>query len=297
MALYKSFPTRSGPIRVPVSSRRSALAALALYSACRGRAVLAQRAAWAWVALLGPRALFGRSAPWQPIGGDAWPALADHWRSTIGRFDEVAGYVRSDPSRGGFAVLLLERGRPLAFVKAQPAPSTCIEDEARAMRLASLGAPTAFRVPAVIDAGRIGSWSYYAVEPLPAVLHRVPVRPPLGAIVRDLDRVLAALPRPEGTPSHWRPMHGDFTPWNLREVGAGTLYLVDWEHAAWGPPGADEVLYRATANALDATPVGRVDAGDEAIYFWHERIESRPGDARDKRLDDSILEALDAMRR
>jgi Phosphotransferase enzyme family len=296
MRMYKGFPASSGPIRVPLSSRRAALAGLALYSACRGPAVLAQRAAWAWVTLLGPHALIGRSVPWQPIDGDAWQALADHWRATIGRFDEVAGYVRSDQSRGGFAVLLLDRGHPVAFVKAHPGPSSSIQDEERAMRLAWLAAPTAFRVPAVMDGGRVGEWSYYAVQPLPTALHRAPVRPPLTAIVRDLDRVLAQLPRPMGTPAHWRPMHGDLTPWNLREVPGNALYLVDWEHAAWGPPGADEMLYRATASALDGTPVEHCGWYGEAIDFWSERIASRSGDARDKRLDRATLAALETMR-
>ena len=50
-------------------------------------------------------------------------------------------------------------------------------------------------------------------------------------------------------------MHGDFTPWNLRSSRTRALSLVDWEDAGWGPPDADEVLYRAVSAALTRPPV------------------------------------------
>jgi hypothetical protein len=247
------------------------------------------------VSLLGPRALIGRSAPWQPMSRDAWETLAFRWRTTLGAFDEVAGYQRTDASRGGVALLLLDQDRPVAFVKLQPGQSPAIEAEARATDLAWRGAPATFRVPGLLDAGDVGGWSFCAVEALPPRIHRMPADPPLRQIGRDLDRVLGGVPRPSGTPAHWRPMHGDFTPWNLRELDRGVFYLIDWEHVAWGPPSADEVLYRATAIALGRTPAGQLDGAGEAIEFWRSRIAPRPGDARDKRLDRAILRALDAM--
>ncbi len=90
-------------------------------------------------------------------------------------------------------------------------------------------------------------------------------------------------------------MHGDFTPWNLRSAGRGPLSLVDWEDAGWGPPHADEVLYRAVSAALGGgQPVGEVPAG-EAADFWIDRVGARVGNGSGE-VDDAfgkrILEAL-----
>jgi aminoglycoside phosphotransferase (APT) family kinase protein len=65
------------------------------------------------------------------------------------------------------------------------------------------------------------------------------------------------LPRPHGIPAHWRPIHGDYVPWNLREDGRGQLWLLDWEDAAWGPPLADLVRYIVAYQSLGGTsPAG-----------------------------------------
>ena len=42
------------------------------------------------------------------------------------------------------------------------------------------------------------------------------------------------LPRADGIPPHWRPIHGDYVPWNLREDDRGQLWLLDWEDAGGG---------------------------------------------------------------
>ena len=91
-------------------------------------------------------------------------------------------------------------------------------------------------------------------------------------------------------------MHGDFTPWNLRQLESGELVLLDWEEAGWGPPGADAVLYRAAASALSQSYTAPCSDG-EAIQFWRARISKRDGDARDRRLDEGMLRALAEMER
>ena len=63
---YKDFPPGWGHLRIPTSSRRAALAALAMHSPCKRRGVYFQRAAWIVSSLLGPKALLGREAPWNP---------------------------------------------------------------------------------------------------------------------------------------------------------------------------------------------------------------------------------------
>ncbi|HET9011444.1 MAG TPA: phosphotransferase, partial [Gemmatimonadaceae bacterium] len=288
MPSYKAFPPSWGPLRIPLSSRRAALAGLSLYSACRPRALLAQRTAWVSVALLGPRALTGRSAPWDPIPPAEWQALEEAWRAEFGAFDEIAGYQRTDPTRGGVAMLLLNAGRAVAFVKARRGDDASLAREVWATQAAWRAPLRSFRVAEPLGSGEVAGWTFAAFAPLPARPHQPPAHPPLHSIVAELDQVLDALPRSAATPANWRPMHGDFTPWNLRQTDGRALYLVDWEDVSWAPPGADEVLYRATAAALNHQPAQPVHA-PEAIAFWRARIAARCGDQRDQRLRAGIL--------
>jgi hypothetical protein len=91
-------------------------------------------------------------------------------------------------------------------------------------------------------------------------------------------------------------MHGDFTPWNLRQLRGGALVLVDWENAGWAPPGADEVFYRATWAALRHRLPGGCDA-HESIQFWRDRVLAQPENVRDHRLAQALGEAFDRMAR
>ena len=112
--------------------------------------------------------------------------------------------------------------------------------------------PRSFLAPQPLAAGSTGPWHYLASAPLPPGLHGPARRPPLADILADIDTALGSLPRSSETPAHWRPMHGDFAPWNLRTLAGGGLALIDWEAAGWGPPGADRVFYEATSAALAA---------------------------------------------
>ena len=95
-------------------------------------------------------------------------------------------------------------------------------------------------------------------------------------------------PAGPGTPAHWRPIHGDYVPWNLREDDRGQLWLLDWEDARWGPPLADLVRYIVAYHSLGwssadriATVVRRtvgaesVEALLEVATFWlsHENLQ------------------------
>ena len=99
------------------------------------------------------------------------------------------------------------------------------------------------------------------------------------------------LPLPAGTPAHWRPMHGDYVPWNLREDPRGQLWLIDWEDARWGPPLADLVRYVVAYHSLGwssadriATAVRRtvgaepVEALLEVARFWLSHENLQPGE-------------------
>jgi phosphotransferase family enzyme len=291
---YKDFPPGWGHITVPTSSRSAALAGLGLYSPCRRSAAWAQWAARACVMLFGPAALPGRSFPWVPVSPAEWSELSDAWRRELGAFDEMAGYSRLQASRTGMAVLLLRAGSPIAFVKLRQGESESLFNERRALDAVWNYQPRAFQVPKPLQSGYAAGWHYLVSTPLPPGLHRPPSNPPLAEILGQLEAALACLPRPSGVPDHWRPMHGDFAPWNLRQLPRGPLVLVDWENAGWGPPGADEVLYRATWAALRHRSPDRCDAR-ESVQFWRERLLAQPENVRDHRLAQALGETLDRM--
>jgi hypothetical protein len=300
--LHKGFPPGWNHLRIPLAGRRAALAGLSLYPACRPRAVWGQRIAWLGVALFGPRCLPGSALHWTPVGGGVWEELTDRWRTEIGAFDAVAGYERALSSRPGFAVLLLRRGAPLAFAKLRPQGDVerSLDMEERALQLVSRARPTAFIAPRVLSSGVASGWRYFLASALPSRLHRVPQSPPLTEIAAEIRTTLEGLPRRPETPSHWQPMHGDFTPWNLRE-SRRQLFLVDWEHAQWGPPHADEIGYRISASGLGLA--GGAEAWSpppdclEAIQYWAGQASQWGGSQRDDQHTAFALRALRRMER
>ena len=299
---YKSFPPGWKHLMIPTSSRRAALAGLSLYAASRAPAVWGQRIAWAGVALFGPHILPGRARTWTPIDADVWQELARRWRKELGPFDEVAGYRRTLSSRVGFAALLLWRGAPLAFVKLRPEGDAghASNVEELALRMIEASWPRSFSAPRLLAAGVVGPWRYFCTSALPSRLHRAPSSPPLSEITAEIQAGLAALPRPTGTPSHWQGMHGDFTPWNLRQSGA-RMFLVDWEHAGWGPPNADEIGYRLAAALIGvstgAMPWSPTPNDLEAIRFWAAQASGWTGSRRDDQYVARALRMLGAMER
>jgi hypothetical protein len=291
---FKDFPPGWGHLKVPVSSRRAALAGLGLYSPCRSRARWAHRAVRACVAIFGPLVLPGKSVRWAPMSEVEWLELSNAWRRELGAFEEVAGYRRLQASRTGLALLLLHKGSPVAFVKLRRGDCVGLFNERRALEAVWSYRPRHFQVPEPIHSGSAGGWHYLISTPLLAGLHRPPRNPPLRAILEELGAALADLPRPSTTPGHWRPMHGDFAPWNLRERRRGPLVLVDWEDAGWGPPGADEVFYRATWAALGRQLLDQCEA-QEAVEFWRQRVLPEPENARDYRLAQGLRVILGRM--
>jgi len=145
-------------------------------------------------------------------------------------------------------------GAPRVFVVVEPPNRETVTDRLPATR--------SFRVATCIDSFCEDRWSVRSFEPLPR-LHR-PARWDSSRIQRvseEVSRVLEPLlPRVDGIPAHWRPMHGDFVPWNLREDSQGQLWLLDWEDAGWGPPYADLVRYIVAYHSLGWTRPTRIAA-------------------------------------
>lgn len=283
---------------VPTTSARAARAGLALYAPCRPLAVWGWRASWHLVGLLGRRAVPGRTETWSPpMPASIWRELRQEWTSLVGTFDAVAIHQPRQRSRTGLGVLLISDDIPIAFVKLRShGAAGPLAAEAQALQLVGEARPTRFTAPRFIHLGRCRGWDHLVMSALPPILHRIPSRPPLEALSADITRVLAGLPRQDGVPEHWRPMHGDFTPWNLRS-SRGRLTLVDWEDSDWAPPHADVVLYGATHQALGGRPVASAAGAAEAVDFWIDRVSTRmdaAADDVDRAFGERLLQALAA---
>jgi hypothetical protein len=297
---FKRFPPQSGVVRVPTSSRASALAGLTMYSPCRPAAVFAHRMAWVTTALFGPVILPGRARPWIcPIESQIWSDLLEAWSNVIGAFDTFAVYERPPGPRPGLAILLIKDGQSVGFVKVRRNNPEALANEARALQLVWASRPRSFLVSEPLDAGQIAGWHYLMVTSSQSRLHRMPRDCPLRSILEEVGVGLEALPRSADVPRHWVPMHGDLSVWNLREAlfGRTPPSLMDWEYAGWGPPGADETWYRASLAAVAGIKPS-ASAHEEAILYWEDWVRSwstaDPMDARSVLL---LLGALASMHR
>lgn len=293
--MYARFPPGHGKVSVPLGSRRVAMAGLSLYVASRRVAVLAQRAAWVMVALSGTRVL-GRRLPWSPpMGGDVWRGLLREWRKAVGPFDDIAVYEPRQASRHRMAALLLQDGKAKAFVKADPA-GRGLEIERRVLAAFEERPASSFRTPVTVGNGRCEDWGWLAMAALPCRHpHRAARSVRLGALVEEVQGGVASVLDPGDAPAGWRPMHGDLAPWNLRRVGRGLPWLLDWEESSWGPPGADATYFRATSALVTG---GRPESRDlDAIRFWQTRLKERAFCASDRSLNLALIETLGAMYR
>lgn len=299
---FKTFPPGWNNIRVPTHRKEATLAGIATYGPCARRGEWAQSAAWGLVTLGGPRLLPGRAAAWQPpIAPDHWQALLDELRAAAGPFDSHTVYERRD-NREGLLMLLLNGAASVGFVKARRGEAAGLDREEAALNLAESAAVRSFRTPRVLGSGSVAGWRYVVTSAMPPRMHRMPDGAPAPAVLEDIAVALAGLDRPGGTPEGWKPSHGDFTPWNLRRIGDTTPWLIDWEDAGWAPPGADEVLYLASAYAI-GRPVGEIrpDAA-EAVAYWWDEITRRTNEKLSigvelQPIDYGLIEVLDASKR
>jgi hypothetical protein len=176
------------------------------------------------------------------------------------------------------------RSTPLAFVKVGTNPLTreLVTREATALRDVAARGPDAVTVPAVLDLSDFAGLTVLALEPLPtwerggqpdrlrleaaataiADIAPTPAGPlaglPLWPRLRDQLEAMAETPnrsrlvaahdelgrRAQEIPLRGGASHGDWSPWNLRQVGT-RLLAWDWERYDVGiPSGSDLVHYR-----------------------------------------------------
>ncbi|MDR7382459.1 phosphotransferase [Promicromonospora iranensis] len=291
--VYQLIRPRMGTrnVLVPAGSRRGALAGISLITRSKAAALAAQWGLYYATAVLGTRFVPGERVNWEPPGGGArWDALT----TCLGPFDDLALYERPQASRTGLAALLLREGRPVGFLKLREEPAE-LDREHRAMVALTDARPETFRVPRVLDRGSTDGWHWMLIEAMPPRPAAPARRIVLPRVLADIQRCLEPLlPRARDVPVHWRPMHGDLTPWNLRRCGRGLPWLIDWEDAAWAPPGADQVYYAVTSAAV----LGRSSVAPsepehvEAARFWLDRMTARSGDDHDAPLTARLITEL-----
>lgn len=272
--LFVRFPPGRGNVFVPVEGRPDTLAGLSLYAGCRRHVLLGQRLAGFAVAAAGSRALPGARLEWRPpMPHEQWEDLLATWRGKLGAFERFALIVRRQHSRSGFGLLLLHAGSPVAFVKVRD-DARPLTQEAQALTLLQDRPVKAMEAPAPLGLATSGELTWLATSPMTSRPHRPEPHAPIMAVLAEVQDRLSALPRPADTPPHWEPMHGDLTPWNLR-WSTGRRWLLDWEDAGYGPPGADELYYRLTCASVGVPTVPATTPSDEAVHFWLSAVDER----------------------
>lgn len=260
------------------------MAGLAMYTPSKRRSMLAHRAAFALVGIAGARVLPGETHAWDPpFEPTTWSKLTQLWREQLGPFDDMAIHLRRPARRQGVSLLLTAAGTPVTFVKLRSERPERLAVECSVLNCLHDRTQQA-AVPAVCATGEVDCWHYLALSPLPAKIHKLAADPPAVAIVDEYSHTLEAAwarQRPRDAGSDWLPMHGDFTPWNLRALSSGRLVLFDWEDAEWAPPRADLLWYDATiARKRFRTQPSGVVHSDEVVQFWIDRLSgvARPAD-------------------
>ncbi len=289
------FPPGRDGLRVPVRDRRSALSGLAMGSPSSRRAELAHTAAWWAVKLFGPRILPGPRRRWEPaIDLEVWDRILTGVEATIGSWEDMAVYERRE-GRRGFLFAPLVDGRPLAVVRIGAVGDEGVAHEVAALDRLEQYCPVSFVTPRVLSVGEAKGWTYAVLTSLDLGRHRMLPECPRAEVTEELQAALVSLPRPEGTPEHWLPAHGDFAPWNLRTSRGLIPALLDWEVSGWAPPGADRVYYWVSAGAIGRV-VDRGYVGDhpEAIEYWQSKLDGRREAQRQKGLEPPMLTTTQA---
>lgn len=192
------------------------------------------------------------TAPLRPSAGWTWPdagpdELVTRLHDVLPDLEIIAAVVPRQTGRRRLSALCRWRDDDLVLKLGMPADG--LETEAAALRALTRRPLPGIRTPRLIEAGRLDEAEFVLTTALALGRQRPAIDAPLRTFEADLGERLAGLPRPEDTPPHFVPVHGDLAPWNLRRTGHG-LALFDWEAAGWGPPGSDLAFYRRSCQSL-----------------------------------------------
>lgn len=285
---FKKYPPGLGNIVLPAAPRITAIRGSSLYAPSRPRGIILHNASRLLLRMVGTAWLTTVPREDIPVDEKDWIGLVSSLRAADIPVDGVAFNGRTQTGRVGFSALTIGKAGASAFVRV--AAGAVLDAECRGVSMVERSAPSSFIYPRLLLRGSCGSIEFAAYSAVLTGVHGPPQRPDIGRIISEIQHALRDLPKPKDTPSHWRPMHGDFTPWNLREQRK-KLVLIDWEAAAWGPPHADETLYIATSKVLGLTPPDGI-VSREAADFWINRLRRRHPNVRDRRLHTALQQAL-----
>ncbi len=223
---FRRYPPGLGHVLIPTRPRSAGVHASSLYAATRFRAVAGHRVGRLLIAVAGTGWLPRASLEQEGVSEEQLAELLGTLRKHGVGIDALGIYTRTQAARNGFTFVTIGEDGPTSFVRVGE-PST-IETECRSLTLLEKASPKSFQCPSVLDRGAFGSLEYSAQSVVLRGLHRPPRDPPIDAITAEIQSALAELPRPADVADHWVPIHGDFTPWNLRQRGT-SLSLIDWE--------------------------------------------------------------------
>lgn len=294
---HVAFPPGRRNVLVPLAPAAATSVGLSLYAACRPGPLLAQAAVW--LAVTTTRS--GRVVPGPKVRYDdqlpegVMPALVRAWAASAGAPPAAVGvYRRLQPERTGstFAVCA---GRSSRLVRVHRT-ATALDREKAVSAAAQRLTLSTFRVPRLLDEGVVqDDWHWASYELISRRPHRPVTALPAGLLAEVEQLVLAVVPAPPGTPTHWKPAHGDLNPWNLRRARGGA-WLIDWEDAAWLPPHADRVYFDAVTTAIrlrrPRPPASRPE-DEEARRYWAAVVLGRNPHGTENGLRDRLLELLD----
>lgn len=284
-------------IWIPARDGRSAAIGLSMYSPCRPAIVAGQRLLWAATRLGGSRVLPGRRTEWaDPVDGDVWSRMSADWRSEFGAWDSVALYKRPQVGRNGCALILIRDGRSIGFVRI-----TTSADRARrefeVMDAVHSASPRTFEIARPVAWGSDAGWAWLATETVPAYpLSAVRWEDDRAPVIHEIGSILdSTLPRAAGIPGHWVGAHGDLAPWNLRFERRRVVRVIDWEDAAFAPPGADALYAAVTASITFSDPVA-CDADEEAIAWTRAAVVARMSSTETaESVNNRLLRELDVL--
>jgi hypothetical protein len=295
-ASYLRFPPGMRHVLIPTGPPAAAALGMTLYTASRPIPLLMQRALWLLARAGGTRLVPGQRETWvPPMGESTFGRLADAWFTAAGLGTApVAVYQRPQAFRAGVVCLLCAGARSLV-VRVRSDPSE-LEAEKRISAVATEHGELPFRIPRLLGSGEVDGWHWAGYEVMSQRPH-APARACSDAMLRGIaDLVGAVVPRPPGVPDHWRPAHGDLTPWNVRRASGDRPWVIDWEDARWAPPGADLVYFLATSAAIgDRRSAARLAAlpdHREAREYWTRIVGGRQVTEKENALTSGLLAAL-----
>jgi hypothetical protein len=288
---YVRFPPRWHNVLLPTRPGRAATVGMSLYTASKPIAVALQQSLWLAARLSGARVLPGRRETWvPPVETDVYGQLWSDWTELVGRpIDGAAVYERLQSERASLTLLLCA-GSASLLVRVRRNPAE-LERELTLSAAAATRRPRGFHVPAAAGRGATADWHWAAYEAIATRPHLPRYRLADETFDEVTDLVEHVTPRPVGTPEHWRGAHGDIVPWNLRRARRRT-WLIDWEDAAWAPPGTDRLYLSAVVAAMRPGRVVPASGPDEARAHLRRIVTERPTSASEQKLRTRLLTAL-----